>query len=62
MPIFEKKGPFDSTKGSLGVIFQIPPNMSPKKACLGVNFGIKSHEILVWGYFPREGKSHKILV
>ena len=51
---FEKGVLFDSIKGCLGVIFQTPPNMSFKKACLGVNLRAKSHEILD---FPGDGKS-----
>ena len=57
MPIFEKKGPLDSTKEHLGVIFLTPPNMSSKKTYLGVNLGAKSCEISLGGVFPGEGRS-----
>ena len=41
----------DSIKGHLGGIFQTPPKMTSKKACLGVNFGAKFCEILVQRVF-----------
>ena len=46
-----KRALLDSVKGYLGVIFVTPPNMSSKKVCLGVNFGEKSHKILVQGVY-----------
>ena len=37
----------DSTKGRLGVIFQIPPNMSPQKSLFRGKFERKSCKILI---------------
>ena len=46
----------DSFKGYLGVIFQTPPNMSSKKAYLGVNRGEKIVQNSHLGdVFPGEG-------
>ena len=44
------------TKGRLRVIFQTPPNMSSKKACLGVNLGAKMQIFRLGGVFPDEVK------
>ena len=58
VPIFEKRVLFGYYKGHLGVIFQTPPNMSSKKAYLGVKFGGKITQNSCLGdVFSAEGKS-----
>ena len=45
-PVLRKRVFLDPSKVRLGIIFQTPPNMSSKTACLGVDLGAKSPEIL----------------
>ena len=60
VPFLRKKVLLDSIKGHLGVIFLTPPNISPKKACLGVNLVAKSDEILLFGlFFLEKGNRYK---
>ena len=51
--VTEKRVLLDSIKGRLGVIFQTPPNMSTKKACLTGKF---------WGKIARNGVLGKSLL
>ena len=54
--LLRKRVFLDSIKGRLGVIFQTSPNMSSKKACLGVSLEEKSWEIHDKGvYFLERG-------
>ena len=56
VPFFRKRVLLDSTKGRLGVIFQIPPNIFSKKACLGVNLGENHAKFSIKGCFSWRGE------